>query len=504
MNRMDFHVDAGGPAAGDQSEGCLYVSVLSVYDLPWDDTPTVLVSACGRTVTTGPPVSRDRHRNSFRFNRSCSIDSSSTNTSFDENNNTTSPNYGYESVDGTAGSGTTTPATSNAALRPPSTSPLQLFASLRDLYRCTVQIRVIYPQKKNSPFLETYLDLRDQLRINENKWVLLQLKPTATTSLARAALETTVPSSSSSLQQRTSSREDLPEERPVPTIRLKLLLKGNCRPEITSLIRFCETYFGFIDSAGMKIHEILKTIRFDEYGKFFLLPIIPIAVGALVASPLLASIFMVGLPIFLPLVLAVIGIFVGFIFLTSIIMASTQQGREQWSPYLTYFVDTPLGQRLMYETGPRPTIVSILKRILPTSRRPNNIYDDDIDDDDTTVDPMTQIWTKLVLSLGIDLIGSATYMLPVVGEVLDLVWAPIQTVTIMAMYDYVTPHLQYVSFMEEILPFTDILPSATIGWSIEYVPLLTYSSDKDGTFTIEQVVSDLTLTDREDESLPES
>jgi hypothetical protein len=58
----------------------------------------------------------------------------------------------------------------------------------------------------------------------------------------------------------------------------------------------------------------------------------------------------------------------------------------------------------------------------------------------------------------------------VVGEGLDLAWAPAQTILIMAMYDATSPNLKYVSFVEEILPFTDIVPSATIGWACEFVP----------------------------------
>jgi hypothetical protein len=38
------------------------------------------------------------------------------------------------------------------------------------------------------------------------------------------------------------------------------------------------------------------------------------------------------------------------------------------------------------------------------------------------------------------------------------------------MYDSTSPNLKYVSFIEEILPFTDIVPSATIGWACEFVP----------------------------------
>lgn len=42
----------------------------------------------------------------------------------------------------------------------------------------------------------------------------------------------------------------------------------------------------------------------------------------------------------------------------------------------------------------------------------------------------------------------------------------------MALYNQTTPSLKYVSLAEEWLPFTDVLPSATIGWATENMPWL--------------------------------
>jgi hypothetical protein len=41
---------------------------------------------------------------------------------------------------------------------------------------------------------------------------------------------------------------------------------------------------------------------------------------------------------------------------------------------------------------------------------------------------------------------------------------------IMALYNQTTPNLKYVSLAEELLPFTDVLPSCTIGWATENMP----------------------------------
>ncbi len=84
----------------------------------------------------------------------------------------------------------------------------------------------------------------------------------------------------------------------------------------------------------------------------------------------------------------------------------------------------------------------------------------------------TDIIGKLVVSLCIDFIGSCSYLLPFVGEGFDVAWAPIQTVFIMALYENSMPSLKYVSFIEEILPFTDLLPSGTLGWVREFSPVI--------------------------------
>ena len=115
-------------------------------------------------------------------------------------------------------------------------------------------------------------------------------------------------------------------------------------------------------------------------------------------------------------------------------------------PAAATILSTPTGQQVVYQTGPRPTPVKLCRILLPQE----------------------SLWGKLIVSLWIDLIGSSSYLLPVVGEGFDIIWAPLQTILIMALYDEVTPNLKYVSFIEEILPFTDIVPSASIGWLAEF------------------------------------
>lgn len=118
-------------------------------------------------------------------------------------------------------------------------------------------------------------------------------------------------------------------------------------------------------------------------------------------------------------------------------------------PIYSTFLSTESGQKLIYQTGPRPSPPALMRSVLPND-----------------------IIGKLVVSLLIDFIGSCSYLLPIVGEGFDIAWAPIQTIFIMAMYDDTMPGLKYVSFIEEILPFTDLLPSGTLGWVREFSPLM--------------------------------
>jgi hypothetical protein len=39
-------------------------------------------------------------------------------------------------------------------------------------------------------------------------------------------------------------------------------------------------------------------------------------------------------------------------------------------------------------------------------------------------------------------------------------------------YDKGNPYIKYVSFAEEIIPFTDALPTASLGWLREFGPAI--------------------------------
>ena len=72
-----------------------------------------------------------------------------------------------------------------------------------------------------------------------------------------------------------------------------------------------------------------------------------------------------------------------------------------------------------------------------------------------------------MMSILFDFIGMLTYLMPLIGEFGDLLWAPIQAIFIASMVGgegKVGWILVGVGFAEEILPYTDFLPSCTIAW----------------------------------------
>lgn len=69
---------------------------------------------------------------------------------------------------------------------------------------------------------------------------------------------------------------------------------------------------------------------------------------------------------------------------------------------------------------------------------------------------------KLVLSILLDVIGMITFI--------DLVWAPISAYIMTRMYNGNKGKIAgAVSFIEEIVPGLDFIPSFTIMWFLTYV-----------------------------------
>jgi hypothetical protein len=78
--------------------------------------------------------------------------------------------------------------------------------------------------------------------------------------------------------------------------------------------------------------------------------------------------------------------------------------------------------------------------------------------------------TKLILGIFFDLIGMLSYLIPGIAETLDIVWAPISGFLLVAMYKGYTGKVAgIIGFLEEILPFTDVIPTFTLTWIYQYI-----------------------------------
>lgn len=75
---------------------------------------------------------------------------------------------------------------------------------------------------------------------------------------------------------------------------------------------------------------------------------------------------------------------------------------------------------------------------------------------------------NLSLCIILDLIGCTSYMLPFIGEAEDLVWAPVSAIVFYFLFGKKKFGLLggALSFIEEIAPGLDFIPTFTIAWFI--------------------------------------
>ena len=79
--------------------------------------------------------------------------------------------------------------------------------------------------------------------------------------------------------------------------------------------------------------------------------------------------------------------------------------------------------------------------------------------------PDLQKTTTLLFCILMDLVGYATYSIPFLGEFGDLLWAPISAVIFYKTFGgWKGAFGGIFNFVEELLPFTDFIPSFTIMW----------------------------------------
>jgi hypothetical protein len=74
---------------------------------------------------------------------------------------------------------------------------------------------------------------------------------------------------------------------------------------------------------------------------------------------------------------------------------------------------------------------------------------------------------NITLCILLDVIGMASYLIPALGEFADVVWAPISGYLFFILFGGRFGMIGGVlNFLEEIIPYTDIIPSFTIAWFI--------------------------------------
>lgn len=79
-----------------------------------------------------------------------------------------------------------------------------------------------------------------------------------------------------------------------------------------------------------------------------------------------------------------------------------------------------------------------------------------------------QTTTSLVFCVLMDIVGYATYAVPVLGEFGDIIWAPISALVFYRTFGgWKGAFGGLFNFVEEILPGLDFIPSFTIMWFIQ-------------------------------------
>jgi len=237
----------------------------------------------------------------------------------------------------------------------------------------------------------------------------------------------------------------------VGTVRLTMTLNGPLRKEVQTVCKAFNTVTTCVDKTLSVIFHMGGTSRPYVMNRYTLTAALPFSLLAATLFPAILCVATVGLPLLFPFLLLfvvgtlMIGALLGTVGLLS--LPGRTMCEAVLKPVAQNLTDTSVGQQLLFETGPRPSPLALIGALAPT-------------------DPSV----KLAVSVAIDIIGSSSYAIPFLGESADIVWAPIQAALLYNMYRRSAPWAAYVGFAEELLPFTDILPTATIAWLHENAP----------------------------------
>jgi hypothetical protein len=77
---------------------------------------------------------------------------------------------------------------------------------------------------------------------------------------------------------------------------------------------------------------------------------------------------------------------------------------------------------------------------------------------------------KLFLSIVLDAMGYISFVIPLIGEFSDVIWAPLSGYIMTRLYKGKPGKIAGVfSFIEEAFPFSDVIPTFTIMWVYTYL-----------------------------------
>jgi hypothetical protein len=76
----------------------------------------------------------------------------------------------------------------------------------------------------------------------------------------------------------------------------------------------------------------------------------------------------------------------------------------------------------------------------------------------------------LILSILFDIIGMLSFVIPGIGEFSDVIWAPVSALLIFKMYKGTVGKIGgMVSFLEELIPGFDVVPTFTLTWIYKFL-----------------------------------
>ncbi len=76
---------------------------------------------------------------------------------------------------------------------------------------------------------------------------------------------------------------------------------------------------------------------------------------------------------------------------------------------------------------------------------------------------------SLTLCIILDIIGCGFFIVPGIGQIFDMVWAPVSSIIFLFLFGRKAAFGAVFSFVEEMIPGVDIIPTFTIAWVVRYL-----------------------------------